>query len=224
MDRSTHRKLPRTSFENRYVEEPIPILIDRIYTYKDDANLKINRQDWRGHLPIMIDAFWGAFADDDTDIEFVTLHAVEQYGLDLNYTEITQKWKEHINRKIWVANRTARNLMDKGFVAPYTGHKKNNKNWFQIDAQLVNEIWGVFYPGMTQLAIDRSLWGAKITNDDWGTHPTMAYGAMISAAFFESDPETLVKLQSINFQNTVHFTRGLMIFLGGTNNTKIGVL
>ena len=72
-------------FENRYVEEPIPILIDRIYTYKDDANLKINRQDWRGHLPIMIDAFWGAFADDDTDIEFVTLHAVEQYGLDLNY-------------------------------------------------------------------------------------------------------------------------------------------
>ena len=82
--------------------------------------------------------------------------------------------------------------MDKGFVAPYTGHKKNNKNWFQIDAQLVNEIWGVFYPGMTQLAVDRSLWGAKITNDDWGTHPTMAYGAMISAAF-ESDPETLVK-------------------------------
>ncbi|MDA0327211.1 MAG: ADP-ribosylglycohydrolase family protein [Bacteroidetes bacterium] len=180
-------------FENRYVEEPIPILIDRIYTYKDDASLKINRQDWRGYLPIMIDAFWGAFADDDTDIEFVTLHAVEQYGLDLNYAEITKEWKEHINRKIWVANRTARNLMDKGFVAPYTGHKENNKNWFQIDAQLVNEIWGVFYPGMTQLAVDRSLWGAKITNDDWGTHPTIAYGAMISAAFFESDPETLVK-------------------------------
>ena len=57
----------------------------------------------------MIDAFWGAFADDDTDIEFVTLHAVEQYGLDLNYVEITKEWKEHINRKIWVANRTARN-------------------------------------------------------------------------------------------------------------------
>jgi hypothetical protein len=181
-------------FENRYVDEPVPILVDRIYTHKDDSTLLINRNDWRGYVPIFMDACWGAFADDDTDIEFVTLHAVEKYGLGLTYPEITGMWKKHINRKIWVANRSARDLMDKGFVAPETGRKENNKNWFQIDAQLVNEIWSAFYPGMTQKAAERALWGAKITNDDWGTHPTIAYGVMISAAFFENDTEKLVQM------------------------------
>ena len=38
-------------FENNYVEEPLPILVDRIYTYADDEELLINRQDHRGHIP-----------------------------------------------------------------------------------------------------------------------------------------------------------------------------
>ena len=49
-------------------------------------------------------------------------------------------WKTHINNFIWVANREARTLMDLGLVAPDTGRKQNNKHWFQIDPQLVNEI------------------------------------------------------------------------------------
>ncbi len=181
-------------FENNYIEEPVPIMVDRIYTHADDESLEINRKDWRGYIPIFMDAVEGSFADDDTDIEFVTLLGVEKYGLDINYSEITEMWKRHINRRIWVANRTARSLMDKGLVAPETGRKENNENWFQIDPQLVNEIWSAFYPGMTKKAGERALWGARITNDDWGTHPTIAYGVMISAAFFEKDVEKLVQM------------------------------
>jgi ADP-ribosylglycohydrolase len=181
-------------FENNYVDEPVPFLVDRVYTFKDDTAININRDDWRGFIPIFMDAVEGAFADDDTDIEFVTLHAVEKYGLDITYPEITEIWKKHINRRIWVANRTARSLMSKGLVAPETGRKENNRNWFQIDPQLVNEIWSAFYPGMTEKAAERALWGARITNDDWGTHPTIAYGVMISAAFFEKDVEKLVQM------------------------------
>lgn len=183
-------------FENNYVEEAIPILVDRVYTadYDGEPELKINAKDRRGHIPIMVNALRGAFSDDDTDIEFVTLHAVEKYGLDITYAEITQMWKTHINDYIWVANREARNLMDRGLVAPDTGRKQNNRHWFQIDPQLVNEIWSAFYPGMTEQAARRALWGARITNDDWGTHPTIAYGAMISAAFFEKDVRKLVDI------------------------------
>ena len=108
-------------FENRYIDEAIPVLIDRIYTREDDPDLSINREDRRGNVPLFLIAFDGAFSDDDTDIEFTTLHAVEKYGLDITYHEITEVWKKHINRSIWVANRTARDLMDKGFVAPETG-------------------------------------------------------------------------------------------------------
>lgn len=183
-------------FENLYVDEPVPILVDRVYTanYDGDPALKINSKDRRGHIPILASALRGAFSDDDTDIEFVTLHAVEKYGLDITYPEITEMWKTHINDYIWVANREARNLMDRGLIAPDTGRKENNKHWFQIDPQLVNEIWSAFYPGMTKQAAERALWGARITNDDWGTHPTIAYGAMISAAFFEKDVQRLVQI------------------------------
>ena len=183
-------------FENRYVEEPLPIFVDRIYTanYDGEPALMINVRDRRGHIPIMASALQGAFSDDDTDIEFITLHAVEKYGLDITYPEITQMWKTHINNFIYVANREARSLMDQGLVAPDTGRKENNSNWFQIDSQLVNEIWSAFYPGMTKQAAGRALWGARITNDDWGTHPTIAYGAMISAAFFEKDVQMLVEI------------------------------
>lgn len=196
-------------FENIYVDEPLPFLVDRYYTWQDDPAIRMNRKDLRGFVPIFAGAFEGAFSDDDTDIELVTLHGVEQYGLDINFAEITTMWKRHINRKIWVANRTARTLMDKGLVAPDTGAKANNPNWFQIDPQLVNEIWSAFYPGMTQRAAQRAHWGARITNDDWGTHPTMAYAVMYSAAFFEEDVEKLVQMALKAVPNTGPFVEGM---------------
>ena len=198
-------------FENKYVDEPVPVLVDYVYTadYDGDLPLKINNKDRRGYVPIMVNALRGAFSDDDTDIEFVTLHAVEKYGLDITYPEITQMWKTHINDFIWVANREARNLMDRGLVAPDTGRKENNKHWFQIDPQLVNEIWSAFYPGMTKQAAERALWGARITNDDWGTHPTIAYGAMISAAFFEKDVGKLVQIGIDAVPNEGPFAEGI---------------
>jgi ADP-ribosylglycohydrolase len=198
-------------FENNYVEEPIPVLVDRVYTadYDGDPELTINREDRRGYIPILAAAMRGAFSDDDTDIEFVTLHAVEKYGLDLTYPEITLMWKTHINDYIWVANREARNLMDEGLVAPDTGRKENNKHWFQIDPQLVNEIWSAFYPGMTGKAVKRADWGARITNDDWGVHPTRAYAAIISAAFFEDDVEKLVQIGIDAVPNEGPFAEGV---------------
>ncbi|NLX22365.1 MAG: ADP-ribosylglycohydrolase family protein [Phycisphaerae bacterium] len=182
-------------FETVYVEEPIPVLMDRYYTpaMAEKHGLRVNSDDHRAYVPYMFTAFDGAYTDDDTDIEFVTLHAVEKHGLAINYGQITEAWRAHINRRIWVANRTARHLMAQGMVAPDTGKKENNEHWFQIDPQLVNEIWSAFYPGMVSKAVERAEWGARITNDSWGVHPTMAYGAMISEAFFSDDPMHLVQ-------------------------------
>lgn len=196
-------------FENVYVDEPCPMLVDRYYTWQDDESIRMNRNDLRGFVPILAAGFEGAFSDDDTDIEFVTLHAVEKYGLDITHPEITEMWKRHINRKIWVANRTARDLMAKGLVAPDTGRKENNPNWFQIDPQLVNEIWSAFYPGMTKKAAERALWGARITNDDWGTHPTIAYAVMYSAAFFEPDVEKWVQMAMDTVPDEGPFAEGM---------------
>ncbi|MCF8346720.1 MAG: ADP-ribosylglycohydrolase family protein [Bacteroidales bacterium] len=180
-------------FEWMYFEKPAPVFIDRYYNVNDSVNFRI-QQDRRGHVNILGEALGGAWSDDDTDIEFVTLHAVEKYGLDITYAEIAEAWKTHINRFIWGSNRKARELMDEGLIPPATGSKEHNPYWMHIDPQLVNEIWSVFYPGMVNEAVKRADWGAYITNDDWGTHPTRFYAALYSAAFFEDDIENLYEI------------------------------
>jgi hypothetical protein len=62
---------------------------------------------------------------------------------------------------------------------------------------------------MTEKAVERALWGARITNDDWGTHPTIAYGVMISAAFFEKDVEKLVQMAIEAVPNKGPFAEGM---------------
>jgi hypothetical protein len=195
-------------FEGTYTEDPVPVFVDRYFQFDDNSSLNINRSDIRGYCLLMTNWLEGAFSDDDTDIEFVTLHAVEKYGLDISYSEITEMWKTHINRKIWCANRTARNLMSEGLIAPATGSKTNNENWYQIDPQLVNEIWSMFYPGMIRKSAEMAEWGARITNDDWGTHPTIAYGVMYSAAVFEKDVNKLVDLSLKYIPGTSPFYKG----------------
>jgi ADP-ribosylglycohydrolase len=183
-------------FENLYTDEAIPLLVDRYFDYKDADrfDLKMNLNDRRSFIRIMADAMGGAWSDDDTDIEFVTLHALETYGLDLTYPEITGMWKKHINRFIWSAAREARDLMETGVVPPQTGDKEHNEYWYRITSQLMNEIWGVIYPGMIKKAAERSEWGARIMTDDWATHPDVVYGVMYSATFFETDIRKLVLL------------------------------
>jgi ADP-ribosylglycohydrolase len=196
-------------FEGTYLEEPVPVFVDRYYQFSDDTSLVINRNDLRGYCMLVTNWLGGAFSDDDTDIEFVTLHAIEKYGLDINYSEITEMWKNHINRNIWCANRTARDLMSKGLIPPATGSKINNENWYQIDPQLVNEIWSMVYPGMVRKSADRAEWGARITDDDWGTHPTIAYAVMYSAAIFEKDVNKLVAQALTYIPGNSPFSEGM---------------
>lgn len=47
---------------------------------------------------------------------------------------------------------------------------------------------------MVKYAAQKSAWAARITNDDWGIEPTIHYGAMFAAAFFESDVNKLIDI------------------------------
>ena len=89
-------------FENLYKEATMPIMVDRYYTFKDaePLGLLMNLDDRRGYLPMLADALGGAWSDDDSDIEFVYLHTVEQHGLELTYAQVTEAWRIHINRFI----------------------------------------------------------------------------------------------------------------------------
>ncbi|MBP5333772.1 MAG: ADP-ribosylglycohydrolase family protein [Bacteroidales bacterium] len=135
----------------------------------------------------------GAFSDDDTDVEYLYLMMMEKYGLDITYAQVKEGWMYHIRDRVWLANRAALGLMHYGFTPPYTGKKEYNPHWFQIDPQLINEIWAYTAPGMPKYAAGISDWAARITSDDWAVSPTVVYGAMYSEAFFQSDIPTLIR-------------------------------
>ncbi|MEQ9825936.1 MAG: ADP-ribosylglycohydrolase family protein [Puniceicoccaceae bacterium] len=183
-------------FENMYQDEPMPLLVKRYYTWKDaeTEGLLMNLEDRRAYLPILADALGGSWSDDDSDIEFVYLHAVESHGLDLNYEQVREAWMNSINRFVWGGNAVARKLMDEGLIPPATGSKANSSQWYRISSQLTTEIWGVFYPGMTKQGGDRAVWAARISTDDWATHPDLFFGTLFSAGYFEKDMDRLIEL------------------------------
>ncbi len=140
-----------------------------------------------------MEAVDGAFSDDDTDVEYLYLLMMEKNGVNPTYAQVKESWMSHIRDRVWLANRAALGLMHYGFTPPYTGKKEYNPHWFQIDPQLINEIWAYTAPGMPTYAAAISDWAARITSDDWAVSPTVVYGAMYSEAFFENDIPTLIR-------------------------------
>ncbi len=165
--------------ENAYIDEPGPNKFP--YGYPD----------WQLNYMKEVN---GAFSDDDTDFEYIYLTTMEEFGPEPFYTDITEKWLYHVRERVWLANRAALAFMHYGYTPPATGYKEINPHWFQIDPQLINEIWAITAPGMTKYAAEKSAWAARITNDDWGIEPTVHYGAMYAAAFFESDVNKLIEI------------------------------
>jgi hypothetical protein len=136
----------------------------------------------------------GAFSDDDTDVEYMYLLNMEKYGVEPTYEQMREAWMFHVRDRVWLANRSALGLMHYGYTPPFTGSKEINPHWFQIDPQLINEIWAYTAPGMVEYAAQKSDWAARVTSDDWGTEPTIHYGTMYAAAFFEKDIDKLIKI------------------------------
>ena len=99
---------------------------------------------------------WGA--DDDTDIEYVYQHAIEQYkNYNLTGKQISAEWKDHIGLPLlWVSNLAALGQMQNGAVPPATSFPENNPMWDMIDAQLTTEIFGAFSPGRPDVALEIS--------------------------------------------------------------------
>ncbi len=97
---------------------------------------------------------WGA--DDDSDIEYVYQHAIEQYGsYRLTGAQISREWQDHIALpRLWVSNLAALGQMQNGAVPPQTSLPENNPMWDMIDAQLTTEIFGALAPTRPDVALE----------------------------------------------------------------------
>ena len=164
--------------ENKYVNAPGPENWPYGYTKNLDK----------------LKTYGGAFSDDDTDVEYMYLLQMNKYGPEPTYEQLREAWMYHIRDRVWLANRGALGLMHFGFTPPFTGSENLNPHWYQIDPQLINEIWAFTAPGMVTYAAQKSDFAGRITSDSWGVEPTVHYGAMYSAAFFETDIQKLIQI------------------------------
>ena len=142
---------------------------------------------WEKGFKKMIDVD-GAFSDDDTDVEYMYLTLMEKFGTQPTYAQIRDGWMYHIRDRVWLANRATLGLMHYGLTPPFTGDEDVNPHWFQIDPQLINEIWAFTAPGMAEYAAGISDWAARITSEAQAFEIFYVY-----RAFFEKDMRKLIE-------------------------------
>ncbi|UCC97054.1 MAG: ADP-ribosylglycohydrolase family protein [Phycisphaerales bacterium] len=149
----------------------------------------------------------GARTDDDTDIEWVYIAAMQKAQTAmLRPQQITLLWKKHINSHIWCSNLYVRRLMDVGINPPLTGSLSLNP-WagFNISGQFVCETFGLIAPAMPQTAARIGLNYTHVSIDGEPAQTTQLFTAMIATAFITNDIDSIIEagLASIDPQSSI---------------------
>lgn len=159
-----------TRHEARYIEEPGEV---------------------EGYVPGLPE---GARTDDDTDIEWVYVVAMERSGeLFLDPAEIAELWRRHINRRIWSSNQYVRQLIDLGIEPPLTGSGVLNP-WasFNLAGQFLSETFALMAPAMPTSAAQLALHYTRVSIDGEPAQTTQLFAAMIARAFRVDDVDELL--------------------------------
>lgn len=130
--------------------------------------------------------------DDDWYYEMVALRAFEKNGINMNVEALGNQWLEN-NAGTWGSSEQARLLMLQGIKPPATGHPRYNKLWFTIGPQFSSDIYGALAPGMPNLAGEIARKFGHINGYAEGADGGVFIATLISIAFFEKDPHTIVK-------------------------------
>ena len=140
---------------------------------------------------------WGA--DDDTDIEYIYQSLLLKHQTSvLSGEQIRDGWMRHIfadentpftnangekENFLWVSNQRAHDLMRvDGMLPPATSDPVNNAEYEMIDAQLTTEIFGLFAPTRTDVALQMAHLPIRTTARENAAWASEFYVAMYSLA------------------------------------------
>ena len=135
-----------------------------------------------GHAPV----------DDDYYYEMVAIRAFEKYGIGLTVEQLGHQWLEN-NAGSWGSSEQALLLLKRGIKAPDTGHPRYNKLWWTIGPQFSSDVYGALSPGMPNVAGELARRLGHINGYAEGTDGAVFVSGMISIAFAEKDPHTVVR-------------------------------
>jgi len=158
-----------TGLTTEGVRQDAPFYTDADWTL--DQNLSWKMDDV---IDFVLQDPW--LADDDTDIEYVYLHLMDQqHNPLLSGDQIAAGWQAHINDWIWVSNQQARNLMQLGALPPTTSMGALNPDYLAIDAQLTTELFGALAPSMPEMALQLANLPILTTAGGYAAHAAQFY-------------------------------------------------
>lgn len=151
-------------------------------------------KDTPGPLPDFSPSLPRCPSDDDTDIEWTHLHAMDRLdALLVPYPDLAREWVRSINRRIWVSNEQARKLIGQGILPPWTSHFALNPHAkYNLSGQFCVEAFGLLAPGLPNEAARIGAHYARITVRGEPMQACAFTSALISLAFFERDVPRLI--------------------------------
>ncbi|MBI2927867.1 MAG: ADP-ribosylglycohydrolase family protein [Verrucomicrobia bacterium] len=130
--------------------------------------------------------------DDDWYYEMVAVRAFEKYGIGMTVAQLGEQWQEN-NCGSWGSSEQARLALARGIKAPDCGHPRYNKLWFTIGPPFSADVYGALAPGMVNLAGRLAREFGHVNGYAEGTDGAVFMTGMVSLAFAENDPKTVVR-------------------------------
>ncbi len=143
-------------------------------------------------LPVWKPDIVNQFQQDDIYVEMTFLATLERYGIDATARQAGIDFANSRFR-LWHANRAGRHNLRAGIAPPNSGHPKFNQHADDIDYQIEADYSGLISPGAPNMVIDLGERIGSLMNYGDGLYGGQFVGAMYSAAFFETDPDKIVR-------------------------------
>jgi len=131
--------------------------------------------------------------NDDTDLQLLWLHALQEHGPELNAHDLVAEWREHVKAP-WSEYGLAVANWERGVMPPESGRRNN---WFWGDGMgcpIRAEIWGIVAPGRPDIAARYAEMDATLDHTDNSVEAEKFFAAIISAVFFEKDIDRLLDI------------------------------
>ena len=133
-----------------------------------------------------------AIVQDDLYVEMTFAEVMDRFGLEATSEQYGEMFKDS-KYMLWHANAAARRLLNRGIKAPWSGHPKYNAHANDIDFQIESDFIGLMTPGLPREANKYADRVGRVMNYGDGLYGGMFFAGMYAAAFFESDPEKVVR-------------------------------
>jgi hypothetical protein len=138
--------------------------------------------------PELVNQFW----QDDLYVEMTFLRTLEVHGWDVSHKQAGLDFANSLY-PLWHANRAGRDNLRSGIAPPDSGHPQFNGHADDIDYQIEADFSGLIAPGMPNTVIELGEKFGRLMNYGDGLYGGQFVGGMYAAAFFETDPEAIVR-------------------------------